>query len=107
MKKKKPMMFLIAAASFCIIISNTGIAGAASKHLKIGSIHPISGPISFLGVAFNRGYELAFDKVNKAGGIKIGDDNRCSLFCQQQSFSPAKPAAAPGYNCHFTFNTIH
>ena len=54
MKKNKPMIFLIVAASLCIIISNTGLAGAATKHLKVGSIQPISGPISFLGVAFNR-----------------------------------------------------
>jgi len=75
MKKNKPMIFLIVVASLGIIISSTGLAGAATKHLKVGSIHPISGPISFLGVAFNRGYELAFDKANKAGGIKIGGDN--------------------------------
>jgi len=60
MKKKKPVILSIVAASFCIIIASTGLAGAETKQLKIGSIHPISGPISFLGVAFNRGYELAF-----------------------------------------------
>jgi len=75
MKNKRGMILTIVAVSLCVMISNIGIAGAATKHLKIGSIHPISGPISFLGVAFNRGYELAFDKVNQTGGIKIGADS--------------------------------
>lgn len=43
------------------------------EHLTVGVIMPISGPISTVGVAWVRGFELYFDKVNAAGGLKIGD----------------------------------
>ena len=47
---------------------------APPKHLTVGAIMPISGPISTIGMAWIRGYELYFDKVNAEGGVKIGDD---------------------------------
>ena len=47
-------------------------AGPAET-LKIGLIEPMSGPISVVGLAFKRGYELYADKVNAEGGLQVGD----------------------------------
>jgi branched-chain amino acid transport system substrate-binding protein len=48
-------------------------APAATETLKIGLIEPMSGPISVVGLAFKRGYELYADKVNAEGGLQVGD----------------------------------
>jgi branched-chain amino acid transport system substrate-binding protein len=54
--------------------SDTTAAPAAEpEHLKIGIIEPMSGPISVVGLAFKRGYELYADKVKNEGGVQIGD----------------------------------
>jgi branched-chain amino acid transport system substrate-binding protein len=55
------------------IIGYKGAASAATKTLKVGVVMPISGPISTIGMAWVRGFELYFNKVNAAGGVKIGD----------------------------------
>lgn len=51
----------------------TAPPAAAPEHLKIGLIEPMSGPISVVGLAFKRAYELYADKVNNEGGVQIGD----------------------------------
>jgi branched-chain amino acid transport system substrate-binding protein len=47
---------------------------ASVKHVKIGSVMPITGPLAVLGLAFNRGWQLYLDKINSQGGIKIGEE---------------------------------
>ncbi len=44
-----------------------------TAELKIGGSIPLSGPPSAAGLAFKEGWELAFDAVNAAGGIVVGD----------------------------------
>lgn len=53
--------------------TETTAAPVATGTLKIGLIEPMSGPISVVGLAFKRGYELYADKVNAEGGVLIGD----------------------------------
>jgi branched-chain amino acid transport system substrate-binding protein len=45
----------------------------AEEHLKVGVVMPISGPISTVGMAWVRGFELYFDKLNANGGVQIGN----------------------------------
>ncbi len=47
---------------------------AEAKRLTIGAILPLSGPISTVGLALGRGFEMYFNKVNEQGGVKIGAD---------------------------------
>jgi len=49
-------------------------SAAPAKHVKIGSVMPITGPLAVLGLAFNRGWQLYLDKINSQGGLKIGDE---------------------------------
>lgn len=41
----------------------------AQATLKIGALNPYSGPLALYGTEVTRGYELAADKVNAAGGL--------------------------------------
>jgi branched-chain amino acid transport system substrate-binding protein len=44
-------------------------AALAQQPIKIGVINPFSGPLALYGVEMTRGYELAVDQVNAAGGL--------------------------------------
>jgi branched-chain amino acid transport system substrate-binding protein len=41
----------------------------AQQTIKIGALNPYSGPMALYGSEVTRGYELAVDKVNAAGGV--------------------------------------
>ena len=41
----------------------------AQQAIKIGALNPYSGPLALYGTEVTRGYELAVDKVNAAGGV--------------------------------------
>jgi len=45
----------------------------AEEHLTVGVVMPISGPISTIGMAWVRGFELYFDRLNAEGGVQIGN----------------------------------
>jgi branched-chain amino acid transport system substrate-binding protein len=47
---------------------------AAPKRIKIGSAMPLTGPLGFLGTAYNRGWQLYIDKINEEGGVKVGGE---------------------------------
>ena len=42
--------------------------------IKIGSCGPTSGSVSIYGLAVKNGVELAIEEINKAGGVKVGDE---------------------------------
>ena len=44
----------------------------AAEDLKIGAIGSLSGGGTAWGLALQRGFTLAIDEVNQAGGLKIG-----------------------------------
>jgi branched-chain amino acid transport system substrate-binding protein len=41
----------------------------AQQTIKIGALNPYSGPLALYGTEVTRGYEVAVDKVNAAGGV--------------------------------------
>jgi branched-chain amino acid transport system substrate-binding protein len=43
---------------------------AQTTPIKVGALNPYSGPMALYGTEVTRGYELAVDKINAAGGIK-------------------------------------
>ena len=45
------------------------LAAQAQTAIKIGAINPYSGPLALYGTEVTRGYELAVDQVNAAGGL--------------------------------------
>jgi branched-chain amino acid transport system substrate-binding protein len=46
----------------------------AVKTLKIGTGQARSGPISMVGLIYVHGFEMAVDRINEQGGLKIGGD---------------------------------
>jgi branched-chain amino acid transport system substrate-binding protein len=73
--------------------STTGAAGQ-TKELVMGSIMPLSGPLSVVGLAWNRGFELYFDKINEEGGVKIGADTYTVKFLEEDGKGAAEAAGA-------------
>ena len=45
------------------------LAAQAQTPIKIGAINPYSGPLALYGTEVTRGYEMAVDQVNAAGGL--------------------------------------
>jgi len=46
---------------------------SAPKQISIGATLPLTGSEARIGGFFKEGYELAFDQVNKRGGLQVGD----------------------------------
>jgi len=58
-----------AAAVFAAASAALAPAAWAQQTIKIGALNPYSGPLALYGTEVTRGYELAADKVNAAGGL--------------------------------------
>ena len=68
-------VFLVAMLVAVMVVAGfTPASATPPKHVKIGSVMPITGPLAVLGLAFNRGWQLYADKVNEQGGLKIGGE---------------------------------
>jgi len=75
----KKKLFSIGAAVLVLALLLTltpacGNGGGEVKTLKVGFIGPLSGPAAAWGVDSELGAKWAADKINDAGGIKVGDD---------------------------------
>jgi branched-chain amino acid transport system substrate-binding protein len=57
-----------------LVVLPTFAVQAAEKTLVIGGIAFLTGPAAAGGMACKAGWELAVDKYNKAGGLKVGND---------------------------------
>ena len=58
-------------AGIAILAGATALTQAAfaQQTIKIGAVNPYSGPLALYGTEVTRGYELAVDQVNAAGGL--------------------------------------
>ena len=58
-------------ASIVLLIGATALtqSALAQQAIKIGAINPYSGPLALYGTEVTRGYELAVDQANAAGGV--------------------------------------
>lgn len=63
------------------------------KHIKIGTIMGITGPLSVPSLAFNRGWGFYEDKLKEEGGIKIGNDYYVFDFIHEDSKGTAEGAS--------------
>ncbi len=59
----------IAGLSLVAGVVILGQGAWAQQTIKIGALNPYSGPLALYGTEVTRGYELAADKINAAGGI--------------------------------------
>jgi branched-chain amino acid transport system substrate-binding protein len=70
MERFKSLWFLTATVFFVLALFVSGQAGAAEKVIKIGTLIPLTGSLSALGVNARYGCDMAAEEINAAGGIK-------------------------------------
>ncbi len=63
----KALKHWIAAA--CTAAALMPAAWAQQPPIKVGALNPYSGPLALYGTEVTRGYEIAVDKINAAGGV--------------------------------------
>lgn len=64
-------MFLSITIIMSLLLVSPIYAQQKAKILKVGYIGPLSGPVAKAGIDNKRSVELAADKINAAGGVKI------------------------------------
>ena len=79
-----------------------GVAGAAAfpyvargqtREIKVGHIHPLTGPVAIDGISMKNGIVLAFDQINATGGIKSLGGARLRLISADSEGKPQTAAA--------------
>jgi branched-chain amino acid transport system substrate-binding protein len=64
--------FAALAAAAAAILLLPGVATAAKDKIVIGATLPLTGAEARVGGFFKEGYDLAFEEVNKKGGLDVG-----------------------------------
>ena len=67
-------LFAMMAVFIWIMATSLGVAYAGEKVFKIGLMGPMSGPGAAWGINMQRGVSMAINDINKAGGMKVGND---------------------------------
>lgn len=88
---KKVAYFSVVAALFVAALAVTGCAKKDAGTIKVGSILPISGPVSAYGIQTRDAILLAFDEINAAGGV-LG--KKLELIAEDDEANPEKTANA-------------
>jgi branched-chain amino acid transport system substrate-binding protein len=85
------MMMLFVAG---VIVSSSAAQPAKAKTITIGTIMPVSGPQGAIGLAWDRGWELAATYVNGKGGINIGGQKYTIKLIQEDGKSSPEACSA-------------
>ncbi len=86
------LVIVIVAAAIVTLSSGVTPAAAPVKHIKIGTIMGLTGPLSVPSIAFDRGWDFYGDKLKEQGGIKIGNDRYVFDFIHEDSKGAAETA---------------
>jgi branched-chain amino acid transport system substrate-binding protein len=93
MKRIVFSVLLIATLVALPVLSTPSIA--AEKTLVIGGIAFLTGPAAAGGMAAKAGWEIAVDKYNKAGGLKVGNDTyKIKLIVEDDAMSADQASTA-------------
>ncbi|MFC2039414.1 ABC transporter substrate-binding protein [Chloroflexota bacterium] len=65
---------VLVLALLLTVAPGCGGTSTPTKTLKIGFLGPLSGPAAPVGVTYMLGAEWAANRINEAGGFKVGDD---------------------------------
>jgi len=86
---------LILSIVILSVVGGCKSATPAKKTLTIGGIAFLTGPASQGGIACQRGWQLAVDKYNEAGGLKVGNDTyQINLIVEDDKMSADQASAA-------------
>ena len=85
----------------CILGACTPKPISGEKTLKIGGCLPLTGPASVAGLAFKQGWDMAVEKINNEGGLKIGADTyKIDLIIEDDKASPEASTTAATKLCY-------
>jgi branched-chain amino acid transport system substrate-binding protein len=91
---KRTLFAVLVMVAFTVLPVCTSVQ-AAEKTLTIGGIAFLTGPASQGGIACKQGWEIAVDKYNKAGGLKVGNDTyKINLIVEDDAMSPDQASTA-------------
>ncbi|WP_300459548.1 ABC transporter substrate-binding protein [Desulfobacula sp.] len=80
---------------FCLASFICSSVVFASEKIVIGTILPLSGPISVVGVALKRGFEMRLEKINAQGGIEInGKKFQVEMIAEDTKMSPGASSSS-------------
>ena len=90
------VIFLMLAMSVMIlgIFGSSAAQQAKAKTIIIGTIMPVSGPMGEIGLAWDRGWELAAAYVNGKGGINIGGQKYAIKLIQEDGKASPEACSA-------------
>jgi branched-chain amino acid transport system substrate-binding protein len=92
---KKALFSILLIATLVALPIFAAPSMAAEKTVVIGGIAFLTGPAAAGGMAAKQGWELAVDKYNKAGGLKIGGDTyKIKLIVEDDAMSADQAATA-------------
>ena len=66
---KKLLSSSFFALQLALTLALTTFSGWAATTVKIGEVDPLTGGVSQFGIGCHQGYVLAFDEINRGGGI--------------------------------------
>src|SRR3989304_9519200 len=66
---------------------------AQPKEIKIGAVHPVTGPLAEIGQACRLGAQMAVDAGNAAGGIKSMGGAKLTLLPRDSEAKPRRARA--------------
>ncbi len=88
------VLFLITMGCVLLISGNADKAMAEEKILKIGTTLPLSGPAAGWGLGLSRMNDFFAEDINKAGGLKVGNDvYKIETIAYDHKGSPSEAAA--------------
>jgi branched-chain amino acid transport system substrate-binding protein len=91
----KKILFSVFMITVLVVLPLFAPVQAAQKTLTIGGIAFLTGPAAAGGLACKAGWELAVDKYNKAGGLKIGADTyKIKLVVEDDAMSADQASTA-------------
>jgi branched-chain amino acid transport system substrate-binding protein len=74
-------------------LSGHAIGAGAPEEIEVGVVFPLTGPVSSIGIAKQRGLSMAIDEINAAGGIKALGGAKIKLIFGDDEAKPANAMA--------------
>lgn len=91
MFKSKVLVLLVVVAVLGSMFTGCGAKSGGDDVIKIGTIQPISGPVSAYGTQTRDGIQMAIDEINEAGGV-LG--KKLQLIVEDDEANPEKTVSA-------------
>lgn len=77
-------------AAFVALVALSGAPAMAQETVKLGSLHPLSGPLEFEGTEAHQGVLVAIDQVNEAGGIQSMGGAKLEVIAEDNGADPER-----------------